>query len=177
MKNQAFTLIEILVVVLIIGILAAIAVPQYQKAVAKSEASESYLLLNNLFKAENAYLLATGKYTHNTADLDIKFPCQINNNNQFNACGKFYWRFCGSDLCAFAARTYGDGFYYLEVYFDTGEFICVAEHGSKAKEICFEMGFTKQVWNNSYTASGWKFLGKSRYTDGYTTLESSRASY
>ena len=56
MKNKTnhakgFTLIELLVVVLIIGILASVALPQYQKAVEKSRATEAIQMLHQLNNA------------------------------------------------------------------------------------------------------------------------------
>ncbi len=74
MKNtKAFTLIEVLVVVLIIGILAAIAVPQYQKAVDKSRASQLLMTSKSLYDASKFYQLQNGAYATKMEDLDINF--------------------------------------------------------------------------------------------------------
>ncbi len=59
-NKQAFTLIELLVVVLIISILAAVALPQYQKAVAKAHSAQALTLLKSLGQAADTYFLANG---------------------------------------------------------------------------------------------------------------------
>ncbi len=71
MKNRAFTLIEILVVVLIIGILAAIAVPQYQKAVVKSRMVQLQTRVNAIYKAAKVYELTHGTWPTDVRLLDI----------------------------------------------------------------------------------------------------------
>ncbi len=73
-RNEGFTLIELLVVVLIIGILSAVALPQYTKAVEKSRIAEAKTTLRSIIQAAELYTLATGDATLYMENFDITPP-------------------------------------------------------------------------------------------------------
>ena len=70
-QKRGFTLIEVLVVVLIVGILAAVALPQYQRAVRKARMSEAKIYLKNLYSAQELHRLEQGGYAVDFSALDI----------------------------------------------------------------------------------------------------------
>ncbi len=69
--QYGFTLIELLVVVLIIGVLTAIAVPQYQKAVLKSRYSAMMPIGKAIADGNEVYYMEHGAYASLPTQLDV----------------------------------------------------------------------------------------------------------
>ena len=63
MKSRGFTLIELLIVVVIIGILAAIAIPKFANTKQKAYVAQMKSDLKNLATAEEAYFYDSTSYT------------------------------------------------------------------------------------------------------------------
>lgn len=101
MKNKlGFTLLELLVVVLIIGILAAIALPQYNKVVKKAKLAQldviidagrknidAWINANGWLSEKNSYVYFTG--TKSVADIEMPGDCSQEENRCYNDIGAF----------------------------------------------------------------------------------------
>jgi type IV pilus assembly protein PilA len=67
MKHKGFTLIELMIVVAIIGILAAIAIPQYQNYVARAQVAEGLVLASGGKIAIAEYFNTNGDFPADNA--------------------------------------------------------------------------------------------------------------
>ncbi len=79
MNKKAFTLLELLVVVLIIGILAAIALPQYRYVVEKARITEAITILKTIAEANERFYMINDRYAnaYEMEKLDIEIPGEI----------------------------------------------------------------------------------------------------
>jgi type II secretion system protein G len=75
--SRGFTLIELLIVVVIIGILAAIAVPKFQNSKGKANAATLKSDLRNLATAQEAYFYDNLTYTTNLSLLNISLTSGV----------------------------------------------------------------------------------------------------
>jgi len=61
-KNTAFTLMELVIVVVLIGIMAAFAIPNYAKSVLKTHERDAIMQLTTLYAANLIYNAQAGEY-------------------------------------------------------------------------------------------------------------------
>ncbi len=69
--RKGFTLVELAVVIVIIGVLAAFGVPRFLQSVERSKASEAFQYLAAVRSAQERYVAKQGIYASTTDNLDI----------------------------------------------------------------------------------------------------------
>jgi len=168
--KKGFTLIELLVVVLIIGILSAVALPQYRVAVEKSRLTQQMVLVDAVVRAQELYYMANGQFAYNLADLDFglpdgcTFPAAPGDPSWAN-CGKYsinYQHGSNCDVHGSNGKRWDEGSLRYEKRMNvggcTGGIFCHAQTSdSVAQSVCKSLGGTNPAPNAL-------FSGFTRYT-------------
>jgi prepilin-type N-terminal cleavage/methylation domain-containing protein len=72
-NRKGFTLVELAVVIVIIGVLAAFGVPKFINSVERSKAAEAFSYLTAVRSAQERYIAREGTYATDPSQLDIQF--------------------------------------------------------------------------------------------------------
>ncbi|HFA1829266.1 TPA: pilin, partial [Neisseria gonorrhoeae] len=75
--QKGFTLIELMIVIAIVGILAAVALPAYQDYTARAQVSEAILLAEGQKSAVTEYYLNHGKWPENNDEAGVASSSSI----------------------------------------------------------------------------------------------------
>ena len=76
-KNNGFTLIELMLAVAVIGILSAIAYPAYTEQIRKARRAETQAALMNISARQQQMLLDTRSYAATVALLNVALPAAV----------------------------------------------------------------------------------------------------
>jgi prepilin-type N-terminal cleavage/methylation domain-containing protein len=140
-KIKGFTLLELLVVVLILGILAAIALPMYRKSVERSRAVEALSVMRSMQNALRIYNITHTESAQSIDDFDINFPgtyvSATSRNTEY-----FRYRISPGYNTVLAYRLPP----YTKYSFNVGDngMDCCWET-EQYKSICYDVGFTRKT--------------------------------
>jgi len=83
-KLKAFTLTELLVVLVIIGILVLLALPSLMPLITKAKSTEAQLQLEHVYTLEKTYFYQYSKYSNSLDDISFEQQKLVNNGGQAN---------------------------------------------------------------------------------------------
>jgi len=142
-SSKGFTLIEVMIVIMIIVIITAVFMPQYEKAIEKTKVSEALLVTRAIADANRMYNLKNGSYSANIDDLDI----QVTGKDSFLANPRkesrlFSYAAQGQgapNSIAVANRLPVSTFYTLIIYNDRNGVGCIY-YSDRGKKFCQSLG-------------------------------------
>ena len=86
-RTRGFTLIELMIVIVLVGVLAAIALPAYQDQVRKSRRASAESHLSDIAARQQAYLLDSRRYAPDLATLNVTTPPEVSAYYTVTCCG------------------------------------------------------------------------------------------
>lgn len=144
-KKKGFTLVELLVVILIIGVVAGISLPMYFSAVEKTRATESLTLLGTIAKAQQRYKTERDRYSTDIRELDLTLKDYSTDEdaigNEFDS-EYFNYTLLEPSLAKAKATRKNDD-YSLYIDYKTNEITCKA--ASEDNHICLQLALAEEV--------------------------------
>lgn len=150
--RAGFTLLELLVVVLILGILVAIAVPNYRRSLERTRVAESRTLLRAIYDSRERSAMernydsysaipVASRFGFNKLDITVKGTFSGTNNTQLTT-ANFRYDMSSTPLTATAIRGDYTG---ARVSYNGQQFTCTNGTSGEARKACTVWGASK--WN------------------------------